>query len=235
MTKGIEMQQGKQGKELGEGMNTQEPLVIEGDSLRCLLSLPEKVNERHDWPMLCFLHGYEEGAPTDLHKALTRHGPLRKGSSSAVSREFIVISPQLPRQGDIWYQYGEEVLGIVEKIRNIYHSDPVRTYLTGFSFGGNGVFDLALVQGGYWAALWPVDPTRVPDGDPGCPVWLSFGEVSRRFKKGFIRELGLEPVRAQPEGDRVYLDQGRDHVGTAASAYSDDRIYAWLKSKKNIA
>jgi hypothetical protein len=215
-------------------MDEHAPIVFEGASLRCLLSLPEDLESRNDWPVLCFLHGYEEAAPMDIRKALTRHGPMQRGCSPATGREFIVIAPQLPRMGDIWYQYDEAVMDIVSTVRSTYHGDAGRTYLTGFSFGGNGVFDLALVQFDFWAALWPVDPTRIPDSDPGRPVWMSFGEVSRRYKNGFIKALGLEPARSMPGGDRVYLDQGQDHVGAATLAYRDDRVYAWLLSKNII-
>ena len=38
--------------------------------------------------------------------------------------------------------------------------DTGRLYLTGFSYGANDVFDLALAQPDLWAALSAVDPTR---------------------------------------------------------------------------
>ncbi|HEX2189375.1 MAG TPA: hypothetical protein VHG51_10780, partial [Longimicrobiaceae bacterium] len=105
--------------------------------------------------------------------------------------------------------------------------------LTGFSFGGNGVFDLALAQRGFWAALWAVDPTRVPVDDPGRPVWLSFGEVARFRKQGFVQALQLRDAGAAavPGGDRFYTDRGEDHVGSATSAYREERVYRWLLSR----
>lgn len=112
-----------------------------------------------------------------------------------------------------------------------HNADPARTFLTGFSFGGNGVFDLALMQPGSWAALWPVDPTRVPPQDPGRPVWFSSGEISRLRAGSFIRRLRLEPIQGAGPGDRVYEDRGADHVGTARLAYRDDRVYRWLLSR----
>lgn len=113
--------------------------------------------------------------------------------------------------------------------------DSARSYLTGFSFGGNGVFDLALAQRELWAALWPVDPTRVPPADPGLPVWLSSGEVSRRGERGFVERLGLnQPAGAAP-GGCVIVDRGQDHVGTATLAYADERIYDWLLARSAAA
>jgi predicted peptidase len=167
-----------------------------------------------------------------VEEVIDRHGPLRPGSAPRAREAFVVVAPQLPTRGDIWHRYAGEVRRIIEAVRAEHGGDPGRTYLTGFSFGGNGVFDLALEQPGFWAALWPVDPTRVPHEDPQRPVWLSFGEVARYRKAGFIRALELQPVGAAADGDRLYLDQGADHVGSARLAYGDERIYDWLPSKQ---
>lgn len=47
-----------------------------------------------------------------------------------------------------------------------------------FSFGANGVFDLARLQPDFWAAL--------AARDPALPGWLSFGEVARPRKAATI-------------------------------------------------
>lgn len=182
-------------------------------------------------PVLCFLHGHDEGAPMDIEEALTRHGPLSPGAAAEVA-QFIIVSPQLPTRGDIWERYADDVLRIVRALHDNGSGDVMRTYLTGFSFGGNGVFDLALAQRSFWAALWPVDPTRVPLSDPQRPVWLSFGAIARFAKNRFIRRLELQPAEENPADERLYLDEGEDHVGAARRAYADERIYAWLLSQQ---
>jgi predicted peptidase len=184
------------------------------------------------WPLLCFLHGYDEGAPLPIQQALTRHGPLAAASTPQATAAFIVVAAQLPTRGDVWYRYADAVQTIVQQVRVRHRADPQQMFLTGFSFGGNGVFDLALAQRACWAALWAVDPTRVPPADPGRPVWLSSGQVSRRAAHAFIERLRLEPLHGAEPGDRVYADDGQDHVGTARLAYQDARIYRWLLSKR---
>lgn len=181
-------------------------------------------------PVLCFLHGYDEGAPTQIQAALTRHGPLKPGAAAGAA-QFLVIAPQLPGRGDLWPRYARAVHDIVSVEREANGADAGRTYLTGFSFGGNGVFDLALLNRRFWAALWTVDPTRWPSADPAAPVWLSLGECARARKREFIAALGLVSAQESPEADRVYLDEGADHVGSATRAYADERVYAWLLSK----
>jgi hypothetical protein len=213
------------------GMTRTEPQLVDSAPLRYLLSLPamESAGPR---PVLVFLHGYDEGAPMEIRRALTLHGPLRPDNPPIVVEEFIVVAPQLPVRGDYWLRSADAVRDVVRQVQAEHGGDPARTYLTGFSFGGNGVFDLALAQPGLWAALWAVDPTRVPRRDPGLPAWLSSGAISRRIQAVFDTTLRLEPAGSGPLGDRVYTDEGMDHVGTATLAYRDERVYRWLLSRR---
>lgn len=203
-------------------------------SLPCLVSVPQTGLRSQPGfrPLLCFVHGYDEGPPTPLRDGLTRHGPLASTASPTVRSEFIVVAPRLPMRGDRWGAVTDDVLKVVRSVQARHGGDPDRSYLTGFSFGGNGVFDLALAQPDAWAALWPVDPTRVPLEDPGRPVWLSLGEVCRRNRNAFIRRLSLDAPAPGATADRIFEDRGEDHVGTATRAYRDERIYRWLLSRK---
>lgn len=201
--------------------------VIESAPLSYVLSVPPGGGEGKR-PVLCFLHGYDEAAPVEVLAGVTRHGPLRPGSSPRATAEFIVVAPQLPAAGDVWRFQADAVARIVKQVQREHGGDERRTYLTGFSFGGNGVLDLALAQPDAWAALWPVDPTRVPRTDPRRPVWLSIGQVARHASDAFIRALDLQRAGKKPAGERLYLDEGEDHVGSATRAYRDERIYDWL-------
>lgn len=206
--------------------------LVETSPLPYLLSVPSTPLPASGFrPVLCFLHGYDEAAPTEIRRGLTRHGPLSEGSSPDAWNEFVVVAPQLPVAGDVWQRYADSVGQIVRQVQSLYQGDLQRSYLTGFSFGGNGVLDLALLQPNLWAALWAVDPTRVPREDPQLPIWLSAGEVSRRNTAGFIARLSLQSAELGLEGKRVLLDQGQDHVGSATLAYRDERIYQWLLSQ----
>jgi poly(3-hydroxybutyrate) depolymerase len=207
-------------------------LDVTAGPLPYVLSLP-RARDGGPWPVLVFLHGYDEAAPVPLRDGATRHGPLRPGSAPLATRDFIVIAPQLPRGGDLWHLQADAVRDIVEQVRGEHGGDAARTYLTGFSFGGNGVFDLALAQPGFWAALWAVDPTRVPRGDVGRPAWLSIGHIARHAEASFVRALRSLPADGPaPSADRLHLDEGEDHVGAATRAYADERIYRWLVSKR---
>jgi predicted peptidase len=182
-------------------------------------------------PVLFFLHGYDEGPPTEIQVALTRHGPLRPGNDSAILDNFVVVAPQMPVRGDFWHRHTKAVSEIVNHVHRCDQGDPRRTYLTGFSFGANGVFDLALAQPEIWSALWSVDPTRPPANILSRPIWLSIGERARHRKDAFLDTLSLLPANQQNNGDAIFDDEGADHVGTALLAYRNDQIYNWLLSK----
>jgi len=123
----------------------------------------------------------------------------------------------------------------VETIREQYHGDPERTYLTGFSYGGNGVFDIAIAEPELWAALWSVDPTRAPNDRLPCSLWISLGEASRKQRAAFMRAINqLREIRAGgtiPDCDFLCDDKGKDHVDTAKVAFGEDRTYDWLLSR----
>jgi poly(3-hydroxybutyrate) depolymerase len=207
--------------------------VVESGPLPYLLSIPRGAwPEAGMWPVLCHLHGRDEGPPTALRDGLTRHGPLRPGSGAAGSDRFLVVAPQLPVRGDLWAGHAEAIRETARQVQALHGGDPARTYLAGFSYGANGVLDVALLHPDVWAALWPVDPTRVPSADPGLPVWLSAGELSRGATAEFVRRLRLQPAGEGTPPDRVLVDDGADHVGTATRAYRDARIYDWLLARR---
>lgn len=212
-------------------MRLYDPKLVTSEALPYLVSAP-RTDET--LPVLCFLHGYDEAAPLPIEQGVRRHGPLSPTAAAVATTLFMVVAPQLPQRGDLWYRYADAVKSIVQGVQAERGGDPERTYLTGFSFGANGVFDLALSQPEIWRALWPVDPTRVPKEVPEPPVWLASGEISRRNAQAFTDRLRLSHVAGGEPSDRVYVDYDLDHVGTAARAYGDERIYRWLLEHRTI-
>jgi hypothetical protein len=184
-------------------------------------------------PVLCFLHGSgEHDGALSLAEALARHGPLKDDARTrTASAGFVVIVPQLPAPGgNVWHRYAADLEGLVRAVQRDHAGDPTRTYLTGFSYGGNGVLRLAGMQPRLWAALWPVDPTLRPIPRPAQPTWLSLGERSRGDERGLDRRGYRHQRVATDDTTAIYLDYGKDHPGTATYAYRDARIYAWLRT-----
>lgn len=209
--------------------------IVSSLSLPFLLSMPAGTDRDAPGspaPILIFLHGHDEGPPAEIYAGMTAYGPLKPGNAPIATRDFILAAPQLPARGDLWHAQSGNVRQIATYLQESCGGDPRRTYLTGFSYGGNGVFEIALDDPSVWTALWAVDPTRVPVAAPPNPIWFSSGEVSRRQAGAFRQRLRL-PLPGTEEDDRVYLDEGLDHVLTAYSAYKSDRTYAWLLSRRS--
>jgi predicted peptidase len=215
-------------------MTGSEISVVESAGFRCLLSVPAaRPSGVGTWPILCFLHGYREAAPLEIRTALALHSPLRRGSFPGATRDFIVVAPQLAAPGgDVWRAHADAVRRVAQEVQRNHGGDPERTFLTGFSYGGNGVLDLAADQADVWAALWPVDPTRVPERDSGRPIWLSFGDHSRGLRKAFLARLDLPQAANTEERGRVHDDRGLGHAPTADAAYAAGEVYAWLLTKR---
>jgi len=213
--------------------------------LRYLLYLPPSFEEAPErkWPVLCFLHGIGEAAKKkdgleQSIQALLDHGapPWHAEINSPLIRDFIVLSPQLPERRYWDANDFEEITQLLETIYANFRGDRDRTFLTGFSIGGKGVFDFA-AWGGKWAALWPVDDAH-GEARTECGtarVWLHFGKWKpelQRVTAENLKLIGTGPFREpNPSQDRLYTDYsgyGYDHVETCVAAYSDWRVYRWL-------
>ncbi len=230
----------------------------EENYLRYLLYLPSQFNALPEkrWPVLCFLHGGGEAAKDKAEKeqpieALMNHGspPWHCEINSPLIQNFIVVSPQLPARGK-WSQPDfEQMEKILRTIYSNYRGDPHKTCLTGFSYGGKGVFDFALwaeelskkdpSRKVSWAALWPVDEAN-DQARTACSVkrvWLHFGTWRPDLQKSTVANLGLKQAgtfrNGYPKTDGLYTDYtrfGYDHVTTCAVSYADWRVYEWLLS-----
>ncbi len=229
---------------------------VSGGQLRYLLYVPSnfiKVDEK--WPGLCFLHGKGEAAKNGDEKqsneVLMNHGspPWHCAINSPLIQGFIVVSPQRPNPGRWTQRDFEEVTQILRTIYENFRGDPKRSYLTGFSYGGQAVFDFvhwaeALSEKDpskrvEWAALWPVDDAS-DQPRKSCNVkriWLHFGTWKPGPHNSTFKNLNLSEVGAfrngHPHADHLYTDYGPfdyNHTATCVAAYADWRVYEWLLS-----
>src|SRR5262249_24958698 len=105
-------------------MSRSNRIQVESGPLPYLLSVPGSAPPASgSWPLLCSLHGYDEGAPMPIERAFTRHGPLAAGSSPVATEDFIVVAPQLPARGDLWCRYADAVEEIVRQVQAHHRAD----------------------------------------------------------------------------------------------------------------
>lgn len=129
-----------------------------------LLALPRDhdPNGRKRWPLLLFLHG--SGERGDDVWSTARHGPpkLLRGenltprereAAKLLSENFIVVSPQCPKND--WWET-DALLALLDEIEATHRVDRRRVYLTGMSMGGYGAWALGTAYPERFAALVPI-------------------------------------------------------------------------------
>lgn len=126
-------------------------------------------------PLILFLHG--SGRRGDDIAMLDNYG-LNKVARETAGFPFIVVAPQCPAEST-WLQHRETLIGLLENIAEQFPVDWSRIYLTGFSMGGHGSWELAAYRPDLFAAVAPIagwfDPTRASEL-AHVPIWNFHGD-----------------------------------------------------------
>ena len=192
-------------------------------------------------PVLCFLHGAGEAAADrtgqqlqPLTRVLTHHSPgwHAENGTSFVAR-FLVICPQLGQVRRWEPEDAEWVDPLVTHAINQHGSDATRLALTGFSLGGEGVFQLANASRYRWPVIWAVDPAlqrMPPTPADDVRVWVHHGndQPGGTNMSRFAETLGLEAFGGDRSARRLLSVLQEDHVGTCVTAYATPQVYDWL-------
>jgi dienelactone hydrolase len=162
-----------------------------------------------------------------------RSPPWHASNGSAFASRFLVVAPQLeklrPWEASDAPMIDAIVRGAIAELRG----DASRVALTGFSFGGEGAFQVASASRLPWSAIWAVDPAlfRIPPlPAPDVRVWVHHGRAQPGSTNmpEFARALGLEPWRGAPDARRILTVLDADHAATCVEAYAAAHVYDWL-------
>ncbi len=145
----------------------------DGTVMRYMRYLPAASDEPDKKrPLIILLHGSGE-AGEDAYSVLA-NGPWHYAAGHP-DFPFVILAPQMERDGEWSPDALEEWLKQAEKGLNIDHH---RIYLTGLSRGGQGTWDFAMRYPHHFAAIAPVagysdvnEPCRLK----GVPVWAFHG------------------------------------------------------------
>ncbi len=193
---------------------------------RYLLFLPANYgNEKEKrFPLILFLHGAGErrGGLEVLHDL----GPMGYAVRTK-DFPFIVAAPKCPEGRD----WDPDALGaLLDDLQARLRVDPKRIYLTGFSMGGAGTWELAMEQSSRFAAVAPVCGRAIPllTGNLWrTPVHAFHGEEddvvpvsNSREMIGILRGMGNEEAT-------LTIFPGEKHE-IWRRVYSDPGLYQWF-------
>lgn len=146
-----------------DGRFVKRELVLGGTSYRYQVFVPSRAAGGRQPSVILFLHGSgERGSDGDKPVAVGLGPHVR-----AHLRDFpaIVVFPQAPQDSE-WSGAGTAIaLQALDAASREFHGDPRRTYLTGLSMGGYGVWELALLHPQRFAALVPISGAIRPPSD----------------------------------------------------------------------
>lgn len=215
------------------------------------LYIPEGYNSSEKYPLILYLHG--GGGNGDDNKS--QIGPIAEKIISPlfqdISKSFVML-PQCPK-GEQWLNtnfrntpftnYDQDSIPesdsmkmIIKALSNLgkdYNIDKTRIYITGYSMGGSGTWDIIIRYPDIFAAAVPVtgvsDPSKAKSISD-LPVWAFHGvkdEISSvENTRNMIREL---KNNGSPCKYTEYQDIGHD---LWTSAYNDSEMVKWLFSQQ---
>ena len=131
-------------------------IVLNGTAHKYVVYLPETWSEHPSWPVILFLHGSGERGSEGMDQ--TQIGLPAAIRLHPERWPFIVVMPQVPFNHHHWTDPDmmQTAVAAMEAETREFHGDPERTYLTGLSLGGYGVWEIARDHPHTFAAIVPV-------------------------------------------------------------------------------
>jgi poly(3-hydroxybutyrate) depolymerase len=131
-------------------------VTVNGVTYKYQVYVPENWNEHTSWPVILFLHGSGERGSEGMDE--TQIGLPQAIRLHPDRWPFIVVMPQVPFGHRHWTDPDmmEMALAALDQDTKEFHGDRDRTYLTGLSLGGYGVYELVRYNPHRFAAIVPV-------------------------------------------------------------------------------
>lgn len=211
--------------------------TIMSAALQTVLHVPTgyTAGESDPLPLVVFLHG--SGERGDDPERVKLFGPPRHLDKQP-DFPFVVASPQCP--ADVrWTDIVDETLAVIEAVAASQRVDRDRVYLTGFSMGGQGAWNLAVRHADLFAAVAPV-ASRTPPGDDflerlcaltHLPVWAAHSDGDSVVSVDFSDTM-VETLRRCGADIRYTRYNGLEHGPTADAFYEGAALYEWFLSHR---
>ena len=207
-------------------------VTVGGVAYRYSVYVPSDFTPDKTWPVLADLHG--NGAQGDDGIRQTAHFLGEEIRLKRSRFPLVIVFPQAARGGS-WTSSGmpEMVMAEIDAASAEFRGDGKRTYLTGFSMGGAGVYAIGARWPDRFAALVAIagvhalDRTDALRGLRGMPMKV--------FQGAQDTSVPVEPTRQlvaalKTLGAAVDYTEYSDatHGPTAERAYADQSLLDWL-------
>ena len=219
-------------------------------SLPYRLFVPKGYDPQRPYPLVLYLHGGGANGSDGIRHLSHDVAMLVSDEVQSIAPSF-VLAPQCP-VGDEWVKRRDSVpfsnyvqakvresdaskliFEGLDRLRAQYTLDPHRLYVTGYSMGGSGTWDLVTRHPRYFAAAVPVtgvnDPSRA-DAIADLPIWAFHGALDDVSPARNSRSM-VEALRQRGSPVKYTEFEGVGH-GSAAAAYSNLEMYRWLFSQR---
>jgi predicted peptidase len=194
-----------------------------------LIYLPSDYTRRQKWPLVVYLHGSgSRGRDLNIVRREGLPGLVEQGKKF----DFVLLSPQCPlRVG--WNP--EVVVGLIEHVCRSLSVDRERVYMTGYSMGGFGAWNVAAYDPGRFAAIAPL----AGGGDVSqakrlatVAVWAFHGAKDRVVPLEANQAM-VDAVRQQGGRAKLTVFPDGDH-GVCGTTYGAKQFYEWLLAQRRI-
>ncbi len=151
------------------------PSRDQGIALDNIVEIPDDYDPSRAWPLRVSLHGgvgREAPGPNDQ--------PARPLTNRIQSAGEIVLHPRAWATTQWWNSSQvENITRLLARVKRDYNVDESRTYVTGISDGGTGVYFLAMRYATPWSACMPLNghPLVIANPDTGADGQLYVGNM----------------------------------------------------------
>jgi pimeloyl-ACP methyl ester carboxylesterase len=192
-----------------------------GLALDNIVEIPAEYDPARSWPLRVSLHGgvgREAPGPNDP--------PARPLANRIQSAGEIVLHPRAWAQSQWWHSgQVDNISRLIARVKRDYNVDESRTYITGISDGGTGVYFFAMRHATPWSACMPLNghPLVIANPDTGADGQLYVGNmvncpfhIVNGGKDPLYPAASVEPLVAMfkkagvPHEFKVYPDAGHD-------------------------
>jgi len=209
---------------------------VAGATYRFQIYVPSDYTPDKQWPVLVDLHG--NGAQGDDGIRQTAHFLADQIRMQRSRFPLIVVFPQAA-VGTTWNTRAMQdmVLAEIDATETEFHGDPNRLYLSGFSMGGAGVYEVSARWPERFAALLAIsgfvraDLAQVVARIQRIPLKIVHGALDERVPVDGARRLAAELKTAGAPVEYIEYSDAR-HGPTAEKTYADPAVIDWLLAQR---